>query len=138
MLIVTPRPSCFPIHLFSEENRTVFSTEIKEVTEQALEMSAQGIIASLEGMKVRPERKNILSRASLPVLIIIGKQDPALDYNSLTDQAKYKNVTPIIFEDGHMSHIENELDLAAAFLNWFSNNVPQLNRFVSKIDKALI
>ena len=110
--------------LFSEENRSVFATEIKEITDQALEMSAQGIIASLEGMKVRPDRTTILSKETLPVLMIIGKQDPALDYQSLLQQSKSKNITSVIFEDGHMSHIENERELTASFLEWFSIKVP--------------
>ncbi|MCA0932546.1 alpha/beta fold hydrolase [Lutimonas saemankumensis] len=110
-------------NLFSEENRTVFLGEIKEITDQALKMSAQGIIASLEGMKVRPDRTNIISKESLPVLMIIGKKDPALDYQSLLDQSRHKNVTAVIFDDGHMSHIENERDLTSAFSEWFSKKV---------------
>ncbi|WKK66410.1 alpha/beta fold hydrolase [Lutimonas zeaxanthinifaciens] len=110
-------------NLFSEENRTVFESEIKDITRQALEMSAQGIIASLEGMKVRPDRTNILSGKSLPVLMIIGEKDPALDYQSLLKQAAYKNVTAVIFHDGHMSHIENEHDLTTSLSDWFSKRV---------------
>lgn len=107
-------------NLFSEENRTVFGSDIKEITRQALEMSAQGIIASLEGMKIRPDRTTMLTKETLPVLMIIGKQDPALDYNSLMEQARSKNVTSVIFKDGHMSHIENEHALTASFVDWFS------------------
>jgi len=108
-------------NLFSEENRQVFVKEIKEITEEALEMSAQGIIASLEGMKVRVDRTHILSNKNIPAMMIIGKKDPALDYASLVKQAEDQNVTAVIFEDGHMSHIENENELSATFKKWFSN-----------------
>jgi hypothetical protein len=40
--------------------------------------------------------------------MIIGKQDPALDYDSLISQTKNTKVKIIEFPDGHMSHIENK------------------------------
>jgi len=107
-------------NLFSEENRSIFSKEIIEITEDALKMSQQGIIASIEGMKVRVDRSHILSQKNIPILMIIGKKDPALDYKSLLIQAKNKRIESVIFEDGHMSHIENEKELIAALSAWIS------------------
>lgn len=107
--------------LFSEENRSVFSDEIKQITEESLQMSQQGIIACLEGMKIRNDRTDILHRKELPILMIIGKKDPALEYQSLIEQTKNTKVEKVIFEDGHMSHIENKQELIDVFTGWFSN-----------------
>jgi len=46
--------------------------------------------------------------------MIIGKQDPALDYESLISQTKNTKVKVIEFPDGHMSHIENKNELIEA------------------------
>lgn len=97
--------------LFSEKNRTLFPSEIKEVTNEALKISPQGIIAALEGMKIRENNTSIYKVATFPMLMIIGKQDPALDYASLINQTKNTNVKVVEFPDGHMSHIENKDDL---------------------------
>jgi len=97
--------------LFSEENRSVFTEEINEVTEKALKMSQQGIIAALKGMKIRQDLTYLLEQNKFPILMIIGKKDPALDYKNLLLQAKKGAVQKVMFEDGHMSHIENELSL---------------------------
>jgi len=109
--------------LFSEENRSVFSDKIKEITKESLNMSQQGVIASLEGMKIRADKTHLLEQDDFPILMIIGKKDPALEYNSLLEQAKKKKVESVVFEDGHMSHIENENELIAALSKWISPKI---------------
>ncbi|MEX1381771.1 alpha/beta fold hydrolase [Lutibacter sp.] len=104
--------------LFSEGNRAVFTSEIKSITNEALRMSPQGIIAALEGMKIRKNNTSIYKNADFPILMIIGKQDPALDYNSLIAQTKNTNVQVIEFSDGHMSHIENRNALITSLISF--------------------
>lgn len=106
--------------LFSEENQSIFSDEIEEITKEALNMSQQGIIASLEGMKIREDRSHLLDQNDFPILMIIGEKDPALDFNSLIEQAKKGRVQSVIFEDGHMSHIENKNELIEVLSKWLS------------------
>jgi hypothetical protein len=43
-------------NLFSESNRERLSSEIENVKKEALKTPLQGIVASLEGMKIRPDR----------------------------------------------------------------------------------
>jgi pimeloyl-ACP methyl ester carboxylesterase len=94
--------------LFSEENRGIFTKEINQITKEALQISPQAIIASLEGMKIRENLTSIYKNVNFPIQLVIGKQDPALEYNSLLTQTKNKKVQVIEFPDGHMSHIENK------------------------------
>jgi len=105
-------------NLFSEENRSIFTSDIKDVTDAALKMSQQGIIASLEGMKVRKDQSHLLAKKEFFPLMIIGRKDPALDYQSLIDQVKKNEIDHIVFDDGHMSHIENESALKIALSTW--------------------
>ncbi|MHB1105840.1 MAG: alpha/beta fold hydrolase [Lutibacter sp.] len=97
--------------LFSEKNREIYLKEIEQITQEALELSPQGIIAALEGMKIRKNQTSIYKTANFPIQMVIGKQDPALDYESLTSQTKNTKVNVIEFPDGHMSHIENKNEL---------------------------
>lgn len=105
-------------NLFAEENRSKFPKEIVEITKQALEISQQGIIAALEGMKIRKDRTSILKSATYPLLMVIGKQDPALDYDSLIAQTNSTKVVKVEFPDGHMSHVENKKDLLIVLQNF--------------------
>lgn len=104
--------------LFSEDNRTLFPNEIKQITNEALAISPQGIIASLEGMKIRENLTSIYQNSNFPIQMIIGKQDPALEYSKLKSQTKNTKVQVIEFPDGHMSHIENKDALIKAFLSF--------------------
>ena len=105
-------------NLFSRENRTVFTQKIKEITNEALQTSQQGIIAALEGMKIRKDRTKILKTSDFPVFMIMSKKDPALDYASLLDQTRDTGVITHEFPDGHMSHIENRDDLISVIQNF--------------------
>lgn len=104
--------------LFSEENRSIFTNEIKQITEEAILISPQGIIASLEGMKIREDLTSIYKNSNYPIQMVIGKQDPALEYSKLIEQIKNTNVQIVEFPDGHMSHIENKDNLIKAFLSF--------------------
>lgn len=104
--------------LFSEENRSIFTSEIKEITQEALKISSQGIIAALEGMKIRSNLTSIYKNATFPIQMIIGKQDPALEYATLITQTKDTKVHLVEFPDGHMSHIENKNELIEALLKF--------------------
>ena len=104
--------------LFSEENRTIFPDKIKQITNEALQISKQGIVASLEGMKIREDLTSIYNTSKYPIQMIIGKQDPALEYSKLISQTKNTKVKKTEFPDGHMSHIENKDDLTQVLLSF--------------------
>ena len=98
-------------NLFRPKNRKIFSQQIKQVKKDALTTSLQGIIAALEGMKIREDREVLLHFSPYKKMMIIGKRDPVLDYEDLLDQTNNADVDVDVFPDGHMSHIENTADL---------------------------
>lgn len=107
-------------NLFSENNRIRLTEEIEKVKTQALLTPLQGIIASLEGMKVRKDREALLQQNLFPVLLILGKKDPVLDYEDSRTQIDDTTAELISFEDGHMSHIENKEELKTVLSQFFS------------------
>jgi pimeloyl-ACP methyl ester carboxylesterase len=114
-------------NLFSENNRTRLANEIEKVKEQALKTPLQGIIASLEGMKIRKDRESILHENRFPVLLVLGKKDPVLNYEESLSQIENTTVELVSFEDGHMSHIENK-EVLKKFLRIFSIIKSYLNK----------
>ena len=95
-------------NLFKPENRTVFFEKIIAVIEDAQKTPLQGIIAALEGMKIRKNREALLHFTPFKKMMILGKKDPALSYKDLISQIKNTDVELVEFPDGHMSHIENK------------------------------
>ncbi|MFB3389996.1 alpha/beta fold hydrolase [Flavobacterium sp. LAR06] len=106
-------------NLFSENNRTRLVSEIEKVKEEALKTSLQGIVASLEGMKIRKDREILLHENKFPVLLILGKNDPVLNYEDSLSQIEDTTVELVSFEDGHMSHIENKEELKPILQEFF-------------------
>ena len=104
-------------NLFSEESKIKYKSKIESVKKEALKTSQQGIIASLEGMKIRKDRSFIMQKESLKKMLIIGKKDPILNYSDLIEQAKNTNTKVVEFNNGHMSHIENLKELKNVFIN---------------------
>ncbi|WP_264535380.1 alpha/beta fold hydrolase [Flavobacterium sp. N1736] len=106
-------------NLFSENNRTRLEKEIEEVKEQALQTPLQGIIASLEGMKIRKDRESLLKKNLFPVLLILGKKDPVLNYEEGIEQIEDTTAELVSFNDGHMSAIENKEELKVVLTDFF-------------------
>jgi pimeloyl-ACP methyl ester carboxylesterase len=108
-------------NLFRPKNRSIFSEEIKQIKTEALQMPLQGIVAALEGMKIRKNRTQLLKNMDYKQLMIVSKKDPVLDYFSLIDQAKNTPVKIVELPDGHMSHIENKDDLLQTLMHFVEN-----------------
>ena len=105
-------------NLFSEDNRERLANEIENVKLEALKTPLQGIVAALEGMKIRKDRELLLHFATYPILLILGKKDGVLIYDDNLEQITGTKVQLITFEDGHMSHIENEKELLNVLLDY--------------------
>lgn len=105
-------------NLFSENNRERLEKEIENVKSEALKTPLQGIVASLEGMKIRKDREFILHEREFPKLLILGKKDPVLNYEDNLKQIENTNTELITFPDGHMSHVENREELGIVLLEF--------------------
>lgn len=105
-------------NLFSEDNRERLADVIEEVKKQALKTPLQGIVASLEGMKIRKDREVLLHFAPYPILLVLGKKDPVLNYEDNATQIEGTAVKLVTFNDGHMSPIENREELILVLLSF--------------------
>lgn len=106
-------------NLFSPENRERLVHEIEKVKLEALKTSLQGVVASLEGMKIRKDRETLLRSSTNPILLILGKKDSVLNYEDNLKQIENSIVKLVAFPDGHMSHIENREALKTVLLDFF-------------------
>jgi pimeloyl-ACP methyl ester carboxylesterase len=105
-------------NLFSEENRERLSAEIEVVKQHALKTPLQGIVASLEGMKIRKDREVLMHFAPYPILLALGEKDPVLNYDENKVQVENTEVKLHSFPDGHISPIENRDELIGILANF--------------------
>jgi pimeloyl-ACP methyl ester carboxylesterase len=106
-------------NLFSPDNRERLIDEIEKVKIEALKTPLQGVVASLEGMKIRKDREVLLHLTPYPKMLILGKKDPVLIYENSLEQIENTAVKLVTFPDGHMSHIENREELKNVLLEFF-------------------
>jgi pimeloyl-ACP methyl ester carboxylesterase len=97
---------------------------IEKAKKIALSTSKQGIVAALEGMRIRLDREIILKFAPYPVLYIIGKEDNILPYKDLISQAKLPDNGNYVLLDkvGHMGFFEAKkecLNILAEFVRTY-------------------
>lgn len=109
-------------NLFGEESRSRLQKEIKHTQQEALKTPLQGIIAALEGMKIRKDRRETLKNPHFPILLVLGKKDGVLSYEDSLDQVENTAVVLKTLEDGHMSHLENTTELIS-ILQEFINQI---------------
>ena len=105
-------------NLFSENNRNLLADAIEKVKLEALKTPLQGVVASLEGMKIRKDREVILHLANYPIQLILGEKDEVLIYKDNLKQAEGTSVKLTTFPDGHMSHMENKSELEKELLRF--------------------
>jgi pimeloyl-ACP methyl ester carboxylesterase len=102
-------------NLFSDEMRNRLATEIENTKTEALQTPLQGIVASLEGMKIRKNRESLL-RSGFPVLLLLGKKDSVLAYDENAPQVDGTLAALVTLPHGHMSTIESPVELRGALL----------------------
>ena len=98
-------------NLLSEENSLKFKSEIEALKKEALTFSTEGIIAAIKGMKIRTNRIEVLKSLEVPKFIIAGKNDQVMDYERVKYVAKYCNCKLISLKSGHLSYMENQLEI---------------------------
>ncbi|MFL9845397.1 alpha/beta fold hydrolase [Flavobacterium rhizosphaerae] len=106
-------------NLFSEDNRERLADEIEVLKKQAVKTPQQGIIAALEGMKMREDRQRLLHEGKFAILLVLGEKDQSLPYQDHAPQAEATAVQLVTYPNGHMAHIENRDALLAETLAFF-------------------
>jgi pimeloyl-ACP methyl ester carboxylesterase len=109
-------------NLFSENSLKNHTCAIEQLKKEALDSPKQGVIAALSGMKIRKERTFLLEKYKSKFLIILGKKDPVLDFQTQADLANLINVKLEVLTEGHMSWLEDVEGLKCAlksFFNWY-------------------
>jgi pimeloyl-ACP methyl ester carboxylesterase len=99
----------FIANLFPEEVRKEFSNEINILVKDAEKMPKEGIIAALEGMKIRSDQTSLLANTELPVLFILGLKDSKSPISKLWEMISLPvhSESLILRDVGHMGYIES-------------------------------
>lgn len=94
--------------LFDASRRLSLSKDIKELTDQCLEVPAASIIAAQRGMAQRPSRIGVLQHLDVPVYFIYGKNDPRIPVEvAVTQTLLPRRAEALMLSDvAHMAFLE--------------------------------
>ena len=100
--------SQFIPQLFALESREKFAGPIEKLVKQASEMTKEGVIGALEGMKVRHDQVELLMTTPLPVLFILGLKDPKAPISKLWEMITMPSHSEVLIlrDCAHMGYIK--------------------------------
>lgn len=109
-------------NLFNADAHKLVSKQIEALTQQALKTPVQGIIAALEGMKIRIDREALLHFSPYPKLMIAGEDDTIIPLEDVKNQTEGTEVALEIIPGGHVSTIEQEAKVLAIIIGFLKKN----------------
>lgn len=102
-------------NLFTETAKKQFPEAIKKLKKEAKSFELCGITAALQGMKLRKDRTKLVKSLDCPKILIAGKQDLLIPYDTSKQLAKKANLDLFSLSGGHMGMIENFNEILKIF-----------------------
>ncbi len=96
--------------MFASSNLSVLADEVRKSKEIASEISAEGIIAVLNGMMLRPSRLSCMEEGKVPCLWLLGAEDNYISLNNMREKVRLPgNASLVVLENsGHLGFVEEE------------------------------
>ncbi len=85
---------------FAYDNHETYKSEIGRCISIAYRTSSEGMLATIKGLKIRPDRSTLLKNHKIPSLLILGKKDVIIDASVFSNKLDE-------FQDCHIEFLEN-------------------------------
>ncbi len=94
--------------LFAITHRSRLAGEIKTLQKRASGITAEAVIAAMEGMKIRRNHYDTLRDLKVPVHFIVGQKDTRVDMARIQEQILLPQQSHVLFlrHCGHMGYLE--------------------------------
>lgn len=105
---------------FAEQNRVRMQDAIEDLSEQVFVTEDEGIVALLGGMIARRDQNEMLRRATVPVLFILGRKDDYLPVEAAEAMVAAHPEARVVWleNSGHMGFLEEPEATARAILEF--------------------
>ena len=106
--------------MYYEENLRACDEKIRETIELCETHDPEGIIATIEGMRTRPDYQEVMKNPPVPLLLVYGDHDNFLPLERVEEMKKLfpKVAYRLVPESGHNSFIEHPEAALAAVLDF--------------------
>ena len=120
--------------LFAESFNQQHTKKVEELVEQGKQFSKEALIAYYKAMINRPDRTQVLRKATMPVLFFIGEEDKAVNPQDAIEQSSLPLVCKVKLVKGiaHMGMLEATDELNEC-IDEFIKTVQQLKKHTSLV-----
>jgi pimeloyl-ACP methyl ester carboxylesterase len=94
--------------MFVDNSRASYASEIVLLTNEAFTFPTEGVIAAIQGMKERKDRRRVLENFQREKYVIYGEEDTVVPIITSKEIALETHSKLIILQGGHMSWLENK------------------------------
>ncbi|GGE98418.1 alpha/beta fold hydrolase [Hymenobacter cavernae] len=110
--------STFIRPLFADANEQTMMNERQQLEEMGINTPQASVLAGMQAMRDRPDRTDVLRKATYPVLFIVGKEDLAVTLETSLAQVALPPVsTALLLEKvGHLGFFERPTETRRAVL----------------------
>lgn len=110
-------------NLFSPDTKKENRVLVDEQMANACNFSPEAIVNYQTAMMKRPDRTDVLKKASVPVLFILGKYDTAVPLKDGMEQCSLAdlNYIHVLENAGHVGMIENAIETNTILKNYVTN-----------------
>lgn len=106
--------------LFAEEHLETMADEVRATIEVGNLTSPKGAISALEGMRLRPERNQVLRDSQVPILLVAGSEDQVIPADRMFTVTGAHIETITLKDVGHMSMVEAPEKLITTMTSFLS------------------
>jgi len=112
--------STFIRPLFANSNEQTMMNERRHLEEMGINTPHPSVLAGMQAMRDRPDRTEVLRKATFPVLFIVGKEDLAVTLDTSLAQVALPPVSSALFLDrvGHLGFVERPTETRRAVLDF--------------------
>ena len=110
--------------MYYEENLRACDEKIRETVELCETHDPEGIIASIEGLRTRPDLQEVMAHPPVPLMLVHGDHDAFLPLERVAEmKVAFPDVTyALVPESGHNSFIEQRDKAVEAILSFTTGN----------------
>jgi pimeloyl-ACP methyl ester carboxylesterase len=96
--------------LFADSNLQALGRQVEWVRKIAEMTPGEGIVANLKGMMLRPDRSGLVKNTDRPFLMVAGRQDKYIDYNTVIPKIPIPERGKLVTleNSGHLGFLEEE------------------------------
>ena len=106
--------------LFADANEQTLTQEREQLEDIGANTPKTSVLAGMRAMRDRPDRTDVLRKATYPVLFIVGKEDLAISLTASLEQVALPPLSTAVFLDkvGHLGFVERPAETRRAVLNF--------------------